>query len=35
MERRFIEEAFPIKEISQSCLREKTLNHIIHHLENY
>jgi FKBP-type peptidyl-prolyl cis-trans isomerase (trigger factor) len=28
---------YPIssEEISQSCLREKTLNHIIHHLENY
>lgn len=28
---------YPIstQEISQSCLREKTLNHIIYHLENY
>ena len=28
---------YPIssQELSLSCLREKTLNHIVHHLENY
>jgi FKBP-type peptidyl-prolyl cis-trans isomerase (trigger factor) len=30
-----LEYPIPTEEISQSCLREKTLNHIIHHLENY
>lgn len=30
-----LEYPIPAEEISQSCLREKTLNHIIHHLENY
>jgi len=30
-----LEYPIPSQEISQSCLREKTLNHIINHLENY
>ena len=30
-----LEYPIPSEEIGQSCLREKTLNHIIHHLENY